>query len=125
MHQLLSNEEPPSPMSKSITKIPWQSKFDTIINQNFMNNSLLVPQVAKKMGISERSLHYKVKKLSGLTPSKYINEFRLIKAKELLEKQVYNTVTEVCYAVGFQTPAYFSRQFKKRFGKSPSEYLQF
>ncbi|NIV03066.1 MAG: AraC family transcriptional regulator, partial [Calditrichae bacterium] len=32
------------------------------------------------------------------------------------------TVAEIAYAVGFNTPNYFAKSFRKQFGCSPSEY---
>ncbi|MGB0931821.1 MAG: helix-turn-helix domain-containing protein, partial [Chitinophagales bacterium] len=70
-------------------------------------------------------LHYKIKSILGFTPSKYINEIRLLIAEQLLKNKSYTTISEVCYNVGFQKPTYFSQLFKKRFGKVPSSYLHF
>ena len=33
-----------------------------------------------------------------------------------------NNISEIAYALGFSDPAYFTRLFKKYFGKSPSEF---
>jgi hypothetical protein len=35
-----------------------------------------------------------------------------------------HTISEVAYAVGFNSPKYFTRCFKDEFGVTPSEYLQ-
>lgn len=108
----------------SPTQKRWIEKLNIIINDNIHDNSFSIQQLAEEADISERSLHYHIKKLTNMTPAKYINELRLMKAKELLEKQIYRTVSEVCYAVGFKKVSYFSALFKKRFKKPPSTYLQ-
>jgi AraC-like DNA-binding protein len=51
-----------------------------------------------------------------MTPNQYITEIRLNKARQLLESRQFETVAEVCYAVGFKTPHYFSKLMKERFG---------
>ncbi len=84
-----------------------------------------VTQLASLMQMSKRNLHYKIKSLLGFTPSKYINEIRLLIAEQQLRNKSYTTIAEVCYSVGFQKPTYFSQLFKKRFGKVPSTYLHF
>ncbi len=75
---------------------------------------------------SEYSLHQitrKIKRLTGFTAKRYIREFRLWQARQLLETNQSITVKEVSYAVGFKSQKYFARIFKDRFGKYPSEYL--
>jgi len=46
----------------------------------------------------------------------------LYNARDMLDRKQKKTVSEVAYAVGFSTPSYFSKLFKDRFGRSPSEY---
>ena len=45
------------------------------------------------------------------------------KAKELLDSQFY-TVSEICLLSGYNNESYFSREFKKHLGISPSEYAK-
>lgn len=42
----------------------------------------------------------------------------------MLEQQTKSTIAEVMYAVGYRTGGHFSRNFQKRFGKTPSQYLE-
>jgi len=53
-----------------------------------------------------------------MSPADYLKEKRLIKAKELLENSVFETVTEVSYQVGFLTPNIFLKFLKKNWRKS-------
>ena len=53
-----------------------------------------------------------------MTPATWIREKRLAKAKEMLHTGM--PVKEVCFSLGFESPAHFSRLFKARFGKAPS-----
>jgi AraC-like DNA-binding protein len=46
---------------------------------------------------------------------------RLDRGAELLREEA-GTVSEIAYAVGFNSLSYFSRRFKKHFGTSPSAY---
>ena len=41
----------------------------------------------------------------------------------MLLQQKKLTIYEVAYAVGFSDRKYFSKEFKKQFGKTPSEYI--
>lgn len=52
-------------------------------------------------------------------PSDFIRDYRLKHAFDLLESGKHR-VADVAYAVGFQDVAYFSKTFKRTFGRSPS-----
>jgi ligand-binding sensor domain-containing protein/signal transduction histidine kinase/CheY-like chemotaxis protein len=76
----------------------------------------------KKVGMSRTLLHMKLKKITGLSTTEFINTIRLNEAMKML-KEGSCTVSEVAYSVGFNDPAYFSRSFKKKFKKSPSSFI--
>lgn len=61
------------------------------------------------------------KKHSGLTISEYILQLRIQRAKVLLSKSNHS-VMQIAQEVGFQDPYYFSRQFKKMTGLTPSQF---
>jgi AraC-like DNA-binding protein len=56
----------------------------------------------------------------GKTPHQYLTAVRVEKAKELLERGA--SVTEACFAVGFDGVGSFTGLFKRRAGITPSEY---
>ena len=60
------------------------------------------------------------KKYYGLTPRQYLMDKRIEKSKENLKEGM--TVTETCFAVGFESLGSFSALFKTKTGKSPSEF---
>ncbi|WP_298427585.1 AraC family transcriptional regulator [uncultured Kordia sp.] len=60
------------------------------------------------------------KKYYGQTPKQYLIDKRLEKSKVQLKNGV--SVTETCFAVGFESVSSFSTLFKTRTGKSPSVY---
>jgi AraC family transcriptional regulator len=55
------------------------------------------------------------------TPHQFLTECRLQESKRLLSGYDLS-VTEICLAVGFESPGSFSTLFRKRFGVSPSEW---
>lgn len=61
------------------------------------------------------------KKAYGKTPHQYLTVVRIEKAVELLQSG--QQVSEVCYAVGFDSVSSFSGLFKRIVGQSPSAYL--
>jgi len=60
------------------------------------------------------------KSIYGRTPHQYLTDVRFERAKELLEQEV--SVTEACFAVGFDSLGSFTSLFKRRAGVTPSEY---
>lgn len=98
------------------------------MEQYVLNNigkfDLNLEDISKALGVSLRQLHRKSKSLSGMTPNQYITEVRFREAKKMLEQGIYQSVKAVTYSVGFKAEKNFSRNFKKRFGKYPSEFLK-
>ncbi|GAB4046031.1 two-component regulator propeller domain-containing protein [Spirosoma litoris] len=81
-----------------------------------------VEQLEEAMNMSRMQLYRKLKSVLNLSGAEFIRQVRLKRALQLLESGHYN-VSEVAWKVGFNDPAYFSRCFKKEFGKAPQEYL--
>jgi DNA-binding response OmpR family regulator len=83
-----------------------------------------VKQLAADLNYSERNLQRWIKKQTGLTSVQFIREIRLLEAYTMLQGKTKHTVTEVSYAVGFESASYFSKTFQKRFGISPKELMK-
>lgn len=94
-----------------------------IVNKNIDNSDLNVNMISKEIGISRVHLYRKTKELTNQTPHELIRNIRLKQAANLLSKQHYN-ITEVMYACGFNSSAFFSSTFKKFYGVSPTEYMK-
>ncbi|MNC62142.1 HTH-type transcriptional activator Btr [compost metagenome] len=71
--------------------------------------------------ISAGHLSVLFKKETGQTISDFVKSLRIKKAKELLQDPTIK-IYEVSERIGFQTPAYFTYQFKKNEGCTPQEY---
>lgn len=77
--------------------------------------------VAAHVGLSERHLTRCFRQEIGLTPTEYLNRYRVKRAKTLLEAGD-KSVTEVAMEVGFSTSGYFTRVFRREMGLSPRAY---
>lgn len=93
---------------------------ETIMN-NFTDPNFGVDELAEALGISRSSLNRKIRDILHTTANNYIREKRIEKAEELLRTSSLQ-INEICYKVGFQTPSYFIKCFRKKYGKSPNEY---
>ena len=82
-----------------------------------------VEDLAREFGISERSLFYMFKKRMNMSPIQYIIAERLEKSRWYLLTQAY-TITAVAEICGYNSVAFFSREFKKAYKISPLEYRQ-
>lgn len=91
-----------------------------LIEENIDNSQFGILEICRALGISRSHLHRKLKALTDLSSSLFIQKVKLQRAKQLLKSTEMN-ISEVAYEVGFEDPAYFSRQFSKTFGYSPSE----
>jgi AraC-like DNA-binding protein len=80
---------------------------------------LSVPDLAKAAGMSASSFHQHFKSVTGTTPLQYQKDLRLIEAKTLLADR-HHTVSEAAYAVGYESPTHFSRDYSRKFGLPPS-----
>ncbi len=100
----------------------WFARLEAVMEENISNPDFNVNQMAVCMNLSVRAVQYRIRTLTGMSPVNYLTEFRLNRARQLIEARSYQTVAEVCFAVGYRTPRYFTEIFKTRYGKSPSEF---
>jgi AraC-like DNA-binding protein len=80
---------------------------------------LRVPDLAKAAGMSASSFHEHFRAVTGTTPLQYQKDLRLIEAHALLTA-LRQTVSEAAYAVGYESPNHFSRDYSRKFGVPPS-----
>jgi len=98
------------------------NKLMNLVETNLINDDFTVSILAAEIGMSTPVLYKKIKALTGMTVNNFIKSVRLKRAAQLL-KQNHNTVYEVAYLVGFNDSKYFSKEFSRQFGQTPSEYV--
>ena len=94
-----------------------------LMEEELSNSELDVTRITKMLYISRTKLYYKIKGLTGETPSNFFRTYKLNRAAELLKSGKY-TVAEVADKCGFSTQSHFSVVFKKQFGVTPTEYKE-
>jgi AraC family transcriptional regulator len=90
------------------------------LHASFADN-LTIEDMAKIAGLSPYHFIRKFKAAFHETPHSYLRRLRLQKAAELL-RQSNLPITDICYAVGFQSLGSFSSLFQKQNGLSPSAF---
>jgi AraC-like DNA-binding protein len=79
-----------------------------------------IDQMASTFGISAAHFQRLFKQHTGITPMRYLHSLRLEKAKELIENS-YGPIGQIALRVGFADESRFSRDFKARYGVTPTE----
>ena len=95
-----------------------------IATRNYINNNydtnLNLDLLSHIRFISKFHLLRLFKQYYGQTPNRYLIDKRLEKAREHLKKGI--SISETCYAIGFESPSSFSTLFKSRTGLTPTEF---
>ena len=113
----------PEEITTNKTDLQFIEKALHLVESNIGNSEFDVTCFAAEMNVSRSFLHKKLTAITDQSATDFINTIRLKKSSEMLSTLEYN-VSEVAYAVGYNDPKYFSRIFKKQFGKAPSELLK-
>lgn len=78
-----------------------------------------VPDLARTVGMSASSFHEHFKAVTGTTPLQYQKALRLTEAKSMLLNEGHS-VAQAAFAVGYESPTQFSRDYRRKFGVAPS-----
>ena len=102
-----------------------QGQLDTAIGtRHYIDNNydrdLNLDLLAHTRFVSKYHLLRLFKKYYGQTPKQYLTDKRIEKTKEYLKKGM--TITETCFAIGFESLCSFSTLFKSRTGRTPTEF---
>lgn len=94
------------------------------MEDGYMDSGFDIEQLAESMKMSRSALTKKLREETGLTVGQLLKDYRLNIARDILVKNSGNrNITEIAYRVGFNDPKYFTRCFTKKYGISPSGYV--
>lgn len=114
---------------KHLLEISTEKKFyrnNTIypavefIKSNYMK-SISVREIADAINMSESNLYVVFQKSTGRSPIKYLNEYRLSIACDLLH-HTDNSIKSIAEQVGIPDQFYFSKLFKTKYSMSPQQH---
>lgn len=95
-----------------------------VVMQHLADGDYNRDSFAKDMVMSESTLYNKVKATTGQTVIAFITSIRLKEAQRIIRSNPNILISDVATQVGFNTPKYFSKCFKKEFGIFPKEYAE-
>ena len=93
----------------------------SLMERELSNEDLDISRLTDMLKISRTKFYYKIKGLTGKTPSEFFMQYKLNVAAKLLKEGVMN-VSEIAIKTGFSTLPHFSKAFKKQFGVPPSKF---
>jgi len=96
-------------------------QLSKVINTHFTQSNFNSEDLISIIGLSKSQISRKIKSLTGMSPNQLIQESRLQKALNNMGKNK-KTIAEIAYESGFNSPTYFTRVFKKRFGIPPTDF---
>lgn len=115
-NQIIPSEIPVISIDKLFLK-----KIITAIESNIENREFTVESLAAHVNMSTSQLNRKLNAIIGQPAGLLMRSIRLRRAADMLEKNS-GSVSQICYQLGFTDQAYFSRAFKKQYGRTPGEF---
>ncbi|WP_235536179.1 MULTISPECIES: AraC family transcriptional regulator [unclassified Sphingomonas] len=120
---LLVDELGMAPLEKFHLPMPEDRRLRTMAEEMISSPSsrLTVGKWARRIGMSERTLHRLLQKETGLSFSRWRQQFQIVLSLQLLSKG--ETVQNVATELGYESPASFVTMFKKSLGSPPARYM--
>lgn len=95
-------------------------KIIRYINEHYAED-ISMSQISNHLNTSPRQLAKLFKEEHNQNLVGYLNDFRLDKACQLLLDS-HKTIKQISASVGFNSPAYFNKKFKEKYGYTPQEF---
>lgn len=126
MKELLANEHSMSNLVQVAALSPDDEStvlaLFGILEANWTDPEFDISHYCGRMAMSNSQLYRKTISLTGLSPNQLLKNFRLEKAKDLMNKKRYS-ISQITYESGFSSPSYFTKCFKKKYRLLPMTYL--
>jgi DNA-binding response OmpR family regulator len=94
-----------------------------VIDSQLMNPDLDIEFLCRNMNMSRSKLYEKIKAITGQATGDFIRTIRLKKAVDIMLHEDVSLM-EIACRVGIQTQSYFTKAFKKQYGKTPLQFMQ-
>ncbi|MBL4827327.1 MAG: AraC family transcriptional regulator N-terminal domain-containing protein [Spongiibacteraceae bacterium] len=129
-------------LSELITRILQSSAKDLLIEQSSMHctstgltcaidyisshadQTISIEKLSSLACMSPASLYRHFRLEFGMTPTEFINDIKMKRACDMLKSIPTQSVTDVCYNLGYTNVSHFIRRFKSHIGLTPKKYQQ-
>lgn len=101
-------------------KVANTKKILTYLQEHFAEK-ISIEDMAEQLGMNTEYFCRYFKKLTGKTPTGYLNELRIEKAAQLLI-DTDRKIIDIALACGYENMGYFIRRFNAQKGMTPSSY---
>ncbi|MDE6017640.1 MAG: substrate-binding domain-containing protein [Muribaculaceae bacterium] len=101
----------------------FYSRFLKIFYEDMSSTEMTVDSLAAKMGLERTQFYRKIKAITNYSPVELIRTLRLKKARAMVTGSE-KSISEICYEVGFSTPAYFTKCYREAYGETPTDTRQ-
>lgn len=114
------------PHAEPLRKLLWHETtasriFQTTREiQSDLARPLVVGDLAARAGMSSSAFFEHFKAVTGTSPLQYQKDLRLLRAREALRSK-NGKVSEIAFAVGYESSAQFSREYARKFGLAPRQ----
>lgn len=105
------------------TSDPFIQKLHEILEQEYSSHEFSLDILQNKLYMSRSSLYRTMNEKTGMNTLKYVTQFRLKKAYQMLLLDE-GSISEVAFACGFKSLSYFGKVFKDHFKESPTQFLK-
>ncbi len=107
----------------SVEEQEFLTQLMDYIEKIWTDSEINVNSFSETLGYSKSQFYRKLTSLTGKSPNTFLRDYRLNKSLKLLHEQRGN-ISEIAYQTGFNSLAYFSECFKRKFKILPSKYIQ-
>jgi AraC family transcriptional regulator len=98
----------------------WLKRARNFLHEN-VSATLSMARIAQAAGRHEIHLAREFKRFFGLSVGNYLRRLRTDRAAQLLA-QPHADITDIALACGFSSHSHLCREFKARYGVTPSQY---
>lgn len=94
-----------------------------ILMRENLEGTMKIQDIVEAIGMSYSSFRKLFKVYTGLSPASYFQDLKLQRARDLL-RTTQIPIKEIAYLLNFESPDYFSTQFRKKVGKKPTDFRE-